>query len=99
MLFVLVSVDQAMDAAVANMDPVLLLNNAILRQALENHQTVVAHGVVYMDKCLCRLEAKNELGTALAGEVGTGALVLALAKGASSTAPGGKKAARDGARR
>lgn len=88
-----------MDAAVANVAPVLLLNNAILPQALEKHLKVNAQGLINTDKCLSRLEAENLLGPALVGGVDTKSLMLALGKGASSTVKGVKQSARDGVQR
>lgn len=88
-----------MDAAVANLNPVLLLNNAILPQALDQHPKVNAQGMISTGKCLRRLKAEHVLRTAPAGGVDVKSLILALVKGATSTMPRAKQAAREGVER
>lgn len=91
-----------MDAAFANIDidPVLLLNDAVLPQAFETNPKVSGQGVLYVDKYLHRLEAENLLpAVVLADGINLKALFRALAKGATSEVRGVKQAARDGVQR
>ena len=88
-----------MNAAVANLDSVLLLNSAILQQAVDKHPKVSGQGVAYVDRCLQRLEAAKTLPAALVDGVNPGLLLPALSKGAASTDKGSKQAARDGVER
>lgn len=88
-----------MDAAVTNLDSVPLLNDVVFPQTSEAHPKVSGQGVVWLNKCLRRLEKENTLPAALEGGISTGSLLRALAKGASSTLQDAKKAAREGVQR
>lgn len=81
------------------MDPVLLLNDGLFPQAFEKLPKVSGRGVLYMDKCLHRLEVENVLPAVLEGGINLELLVRALVKGATSLVYGVKQAARDGVHR
>eukprot|EP00752_Nemacystus_decipiens_P018149 g16281.t1 len=97
--FVVVETAKAMDAAVYNLDPVLLLDSALFDQSSHAQPEVSRHGVTYVDKCLRRLEAENMQAAAPADKVNLESLLRALGKGATSSVKGVKQAARDGVQR
>ncbi|CAN0153588.1 unnamed protein product, partial [Ectocarpus sp. 4 AP-2014] len=83
---------KAMEAALANADPVLLLS-AVLPQALDRHPKVVRQGVIYTAECLSRLHEGSAAAGGLVDGVDVKSVVAALAKGASSRDSDGKDAA------
>ncbi|CAN0435125.1 unnamed protein product, partial [Ectocarpus sp. 12 AP-2014] len=86
---------KAMEAALANADPVLLLS-AVLPQALDRHPKVARQGVIYTAECLSRLHEGSVAGGGLVDSVDVKSVVAALAKGASSRDSDGKDAAWSG---
>ncbi|CAB1106269.1 unnamed protein product [Ectocarpus sp. CCAP 1310/34] len=86
---------KAMEAALANADPVPLLS-AVLPQALDRHPKVARLGVIYTAECLSRLHEGSVVGGGLADDVDVMSVVAALAKGASSRDSDGKDAAWSG---
>ncbi|CAN0548640.1 unnamed protein product, partial [Ectocarpus sp. 12 AP-2014] len=86
---------KAMEAALANADPVLLLS-AVLPQALDRHPKVARLGVIYTAQCLSRLHEGSVAGGGLMDGVDVKSVVAALAKGASSRDSNGKDAAWSG---
>lgn len=81
-----------MDAAVANAEPVVLLD-AILPIAHDIHPMVASQGMIYVEKCLARLRVGDIPGDGLADGLDVKALMLALSKGAGSRSSDAKEAA------
>lgn len=77
---------QAMDAAVTNVNPLVLLLNAILSQAFKTHHKVANRAVIYTGECLSRLEVGDVSGKGVPEGLDLKSLVRGLGSGAASRA-------------